>query len=124
MTGSPADVVRSFCAAWSRLDVEELMGYFTDDAVYHNMPGPPAVGRAAVRATIERFLKGWTRTDWEIRNLVASGDLVFCERIDRTEVGGRHVDLPLVGLFDIVNGSVRAWRDDFDLAPCTRAGSG
>ena len=121
MTESPTDVVRSFCAAWSRLDIEELIAHFTDDAVYHNMPGPPAVGRAAVRATIERFLEGWTRTDWEIRNLVASGDLVFCERVDRTDIGDKHVDLPLVGVFEIENGRIRAWRDYFDLATYTRA---
>jgi len=77
-----------------------------------------------VRATIERFPKGWARTDWEIRNLVASGDLVFCERVDRTDVGGRHVDLPLVGVFEIENGRIRAWRDYFDLATYTRAVSG
>ena len=33
-----AAVVRDFIAAWSRLDVEELVGFFTEDGVYHNMP--------------------------------------------------------------------------------------
>lgn len=117
------DVVRDFCAAWSRLDIEELMTYFTDDAVYHNMPGPPAKGRDAVRATIERFLKGWDATAWEILNIASAGDVVFAERVDRTDTGGRHVDLPLVGVFELADGKIQAWRDYFDLATYTRATS-
>ena len=30
-------LVERFIAAWQRLDVEELTGYFTDDALYHNI---------------------------------------------------------------------------------------
>ena len=31
-------VVRDFIAAWSRLDVHEIVDYFAIDGVYHNMP--------------------------------------------------------------------------------------
>ncbi len=117
----PIDTVRNFCAAWSRLDVEELMTYFADEPVYHNMPGPPARGRDAVRKTIEAFLKGWQKTRWEIVNIAAAGHVVFAERVDRTDTGGRHVDLPLVGVFEIRDGKIAAWRDYFDLATYTRA---
>jgi hypothetical protein len=34
MGKTPAEVVRDFCAAWSRLDLDELLAYFTEDAVY------------------------------------------------------------------------------------------
>jgi len=117
----PVQVVRDFCAAWSRLNTDELMGYFADDAVYHNMPGPPATGRDAVRKTIERFLGGWERTTWEILNIAAAGNVVLVERVDRTDAGGKHIDLPLVGVFEIEDGKIRAWRDYFDLATYTRA---
>ena len=115
MSKQPADVIRDFCAAWSRLDIDELMAYFSDDAIYHNMPGPPASGREAVRKTIEGFLKGWQQTEWEVLNIVASGNVVFAERIDRTDAGGRHVDLPLVGVFELEGEKIKAWRDYFDL---------
>jgi limonene-1,2-epoxide hydrolase len=49
---TPEQLVREFCAAWSRLDIDELVDYFTDDAVYHNIPGPGS-GKEAVRKTIE-----------------------------------------------------------------------
>lgn len=119
---SPTETVLNFCEAWSRLDIDELLGFFTEDAVYHNMPGPPAVGLAAVRLTIESFLRGWQRTDWEVLAITASGHVVFAERIDRTDTrGGRHIDLPVVGVFEVVDGKIRAWRDYFDLATYTRA---
>lgn len=121
MSRSPEDVVRSFCTAWSRLDLEELLGYFTDDAVYHNMPGPPAVGLPAVRATIERFLGGWSATDWELLNVASAGNVVFAERVDRTDAGGKKIDLPVVGVFEVSGDKIRVWRDYFDLATYTRA---
>lgn len=121
MTASPIDTVRSFCAAWSRLDLDELLAYFTEDAVYHNMPGPPAIGLPAVRATIERFLGGWEATTWEILEIAAAGNVVFAERIDRTVTNGKRVDLPVVGVFEVVDGRIRAWRDYFDLGTYTRA---
>ena len=33
----PETIVRDFCATWPERNVEKLLGYFTDDALYHNM---------------------------------------------------------------------------------------
>ena len=41
---SNAEVVRAFIAAWSRLDVDELLGYFAPDGIYYNMPIAPISG--------------------------------------------------------------------------------
>ena len=37
-------IVRDFCAAWGRADIEALMDAFAEDAVYHNMPMAAARG--------------------------------------------------------------------------------
>ncbi len=34
-------IVRDFIAAWSRLNGDEIAGYFAADGVYHNMPTAP-----------------------------------------------------------------------------------
>ena len=44
METDPSKVVDRFCEAWSRMDPDELAAYFTEDGVYHNMPGPPVRG--------------------------------------------------------------------------------
>jgi limonene-1,2-epoxide hydrolase len=46
---SPIELVRRFCAAWSaNAEVAELAGFFTDDAVYHNIPLAPVSGKQAI----------------------------------------------------------------------------
>lgn len=118
---SAEQLVQDFCAAWSRLDLDELMAFFAPDAVYHNMPGPPLEGREAVREGIERFLAGWDETLWEVVNIAAAGNVVFAERVDRTRADGRSVDLPVTGVFEVRDGLIAAWRDYFDLATYQRA---
>ena len=87
-------VIRDFIAAWSRLDVEELVQYFCEDGTYYNMPTQPVTGHAALRPFISAFLKGWTSTEWDVLNLISKGDIVFAERLDRTLVGTKpaHVE--------------------------------
>lgn len=51
-----AALVTKFCALWSRPDLDEIVGYFTEDAIYHNIPMPPAQGREAIREFIAGFM--------------------------------------------------------------------
>lgn len=50
-------IIRDFIAAWSRLNVDEIVCYFAEDGVYHNMPAQPVKGHAALRPFIAAFLK-------------------------------------------------------------------
>lgn len=113
-------VIRAFVDAWSRLNVDEIVSYFAADGVYYNMPLKPVSGHAALRAFIGNFLQGWTETNWDILTLVCSGDTVVAERLDRTKVGERTVDLPCCGVFEMEAGKIKVWRDYFDLATYTR----
>ena len=108
-------IVRDFIAAWSNLDPGELVDYFTEDGVYHNMPMDPVAGREALATFISAFLNGWEKTDWEILNLLADGDTVMVERMDRTVVNGKPVDLPCFGLFQLRDGKIALWKDYFDM---------
>ena len=120
MASDNETTIRQFCSDWSHLDADRMMSYFAADPTYHNMPGPPAVGTDAVRATIQRFLASWQKTDWELVNIAANGNVVFAERVDRTDSNGKHVDLPCVGVFEMDDGKIKTWRDYFDLATYTR----
>lgn len=108
-------VVRDFCAAWSRRDADELLGFFTDDAVYHNMPMAPVSGRDAIRQVFELFLPPSERIDWEIRHLACAGTIVLTERVDRFVMAGRMVELPVAGIFELRGDRIAAWRDYFDM---------
>ncbi len=116
-----SDLIRQFCAAWSRLDAREIASFFTDDGVYHNMPVGPMQGRDAIERFIAGFAADWTYTEWQILNLACAGDVVIAERIDHTRAGERVVDLPCCGVFEIRDGRIAAWRDYFDLGVYMRA---
>lgn len=111
----PLDLVLRFCAAWPELDLDNLVSFFTDDAVYHNMPLDPVRGRDAIRTTIAGFTGGVDKVEFEVLNAAANGNVVLTERVDRFHVGGRVISLPVMGTFEVVDGSIGAWRDYFDL---------
>jgi limonene-1,2-epoxide hydrolase len=117
MGASPAneEVIRQFCAAFSRRDVDELLGFFADDAVYHNIPMAPAHGKEAIKALLSSFVPGSPEIEFEMRNVASSDAVVFTERIDRMTFGGKPVALPVAGVFEVENGKITAWRDYFDL---------
>lgn len=115
-----AETIRNFIAAWSRLDADELTAFFHVDGVYHNMPAEPVAGHEALRGFIAGFIKDWSSTRWEILNLVADGDLVIVERLDRTVAGGRNIDLPCCGVFEMEQGRIKVWRDYFDMGTYLR----
>lgn len=117
-------IIRDFIAAWSRLNVDEIVGYFTEDGVYFNMPFKPVKGHADIKAFIANFIKDWTATDWDILTLVSTGDTVLAERLDRTRLGERSVDLPCCGVFEMADGKIRVWRDYFDMGTYTRGATG
>ena len=109
------DIVRRFCAAFARRDVDELLGFFTPDAVYHNIPMAPAVGVDAIRATLEMFVPLSPAIDFELVNVASHGSVVFTERLDRMSFGGNPVELPVAGVFELQGGKITAWRDYFDM---------
>jgi limonene-1,2-epoxide hydrolase len=111
----PLDVVTSFCGAWPRLDLDELMSFFTDDAVYHNIPMDPVVGLDNIRATIGGFTAGVEKVEFDVLHIVAAGGTVLTERVDRFYTSERTINLPVMGTFEVVGGRIAAWRDYFDL---------
>ena len=113
-------IVEQFIDAFNAKDVETIMSYFTSDAVYHNMPGPPAQGTEAIRKLIESFVNGASEVDWETLAIAQSGNKVLTERIDRFVFGDKSVELPVMGTFEVQDGKISAWRDYFDMATWTR----
>lgn len=109
-------VITAFVQAWSRLDANELAGYFAEDGIYYNMPARPVTGRENIKLFIESFIQQWTETDWLIINIAEVGNTVFVERLDKTKTLQGNIDLPCTGVFEMNAGKIKEWRDYFDLA--------
>jgi len=117
---SPIDVVRSFCAAWSNnAGTAELAAFFTDDAVYHNIPMVAVSGREAIANNIASFIRpgapGIESIQFHIINIAANGPVVMTERVDVFKLPEKSFELPVMGTFEIRDGKISAWRDYFDL---------
>jgi limonene-1,2-epoxide hydrolase len=113
-------VVNEFCNAWPRKNVEELLGFFSDDAVYHNIPMEPARGKAAIKAVINSFLPMSKSIEFKILHTVSAGNVVMNERIDMFDTGVKKISLPVAGVFEVKDGKISAWRDYFDMAMYTK----
>lgn len=116
MSDDPAAVVTAFMAEFSERhpDVERLVSYFTEDAVYHNMPGQPARGIEAISNALG-YTQKYDFRGWEIVNQAVNGIVVLNERLDRYQVGAGVVSLPVAGVFEVRDGKIATWRDYFDL---------
>jgi limonene-1,2-epoxide hydrolase len=122
MTRSADELVTEFCKRWATPNPDELAGYFTEDAVYHNIPMDPVRGRAAIREFIAGFLAAFDGIDFDIHRQVSDGALVMNERTDvmRRKDGGTF-PLPVMGVFEVKDDRIVAWRDYFDMATITSA---
>lgn len=120
MTTDPETVVIEFCQLWAKPNIDEIVGWFTEDAVYHNIPMAPAEGREAIKEFIAGFLAAADGIDFIVHRQVAQGDLVMNERTDVMRLkNGREVALPVMGAFEVRDGRIAAWRDYFDMATVT-----
>ena len=117
---SPIDLVRRFCTAWTdNTGAAELAAFFTEDAVYHNIPQDPVTGRENIATTIASVLRpgppGIESIDFRLVNIAANGPVVLTERVDVFTLAGKSFELPVMGTFEISDGKISAWRDYFDL---------
>lgn len=114
MTKTPTEIVEAFIDAWNRQDFEEILDTLSEDVVYHNIPMEPLNGRAAVKAYLDS-IGTFDEIDWRTLNIAAKGNVVLTERVDDFVLGGRRMSIPLMGVFEIRNGKIAAWRDYFDM---------
>ena len=114
---TPEEVVTAFMNEFDaeHPDAEALIAYFTEDAVYHNMPMEPAVGIEAVGEAL-KGVSQMTSRGWEVVHQAANGDIVLNERVDRFLMGDKEVAVLVCGVFELRDGKIARWRDYFDLA--------
>lgn len=115
MTNS--EITQAFINAWGTKNVDVIMGFFAEDAVYTNIPlEPPNRGKADIRAFIEGFIGMAEELEFVINNQAEGPNgVVMNERTDRFLIKGGWVELPVMGVFEFSDGKISNWRDYFDL---------
>jgi limonene-1,2-epoxide hydrolase len=121
MSDSPESVVRNFLAAWAQPRLDELVGFFSDDAVF--IDGPRGVHRGidAIRSELDAEISmdfGGAKID--VNTLVAQGGTVMMEGVENYRIGGKPFSLEVMGAFEIdADGRIARWRYSYDLKSIT-----
>lgn len=118
MTDDSAAIVTAFIREFDQPapDAETLAPYFTEDALYHNVPMTPIQGRDAIATMLGGMAGTMLSSGWEVKHQVAAGNLVMNERVDRFTRNGKPIAVRVMGVFELRDGKIAAWRDYFDLA--------
>jgi len=114
-------VARAMIDAWRSLDWDRVVDTFAEDGILQIVPLEPYTGRAAIKAHLDQIASGIEKLDFSIKHLNAIGHTVLFERVDEFVYKGRAASVPVVGVMDVSDGHVKAWREYMDLATMAKA---
>ena len=112
---SNTQIVMDFIQAWNDCNWDGIEAAFADDVVYHNIPMEKVTGVAAIRGVLEGLLGSASAIQWDLLNIAEAEGVVLTERVDKFELNGTWIALPVMGTFEVTAGKIVAWRDYFDL---------
>jgi limonene-1,2-epoxide hydrolase len=105
-------IAREFFASWRDMTGDGFAAFFSDDGVHLDRPLGEHRGRDAIRAAAEEF----PPTDVELKTVVSANGTVMVERVDRFDLRGVSVELPVAGVLEIdEDGRIRRFTDYYDL---------
>lgn len=95
--------------------------YFTADTIWENVGLIATKGVNEALAFIDKseLSAGITHFDADTLSIAVEGNRVLTERVDRllTSKGEPVVTLRVMGIFELADGKIAAWRDYFDPSP-------
>lgn len=109
--------VLAFIDLWATRDLDSILAAMAPDCRYHNMPWEPLIGHTAIRDSLADFVGNSDAIDWRVIHAAEASDgTVMTERLDRFCVGGKWIEIPVMGIFELSGGKITQWRDYFDAA--------
>ena len=114
------DAVRKICENWATMSLAEFREVMADDCDYRNIPidGDRHIGPDAAHAILCTMSAKWD-IDLTVVNLVGDDCVVMTERTEqftRKDGSRQPFVLPVMGVFELRDGKVAAWRDYFELS--------
>ena len=110
-------VVREFIGHFEHdwpADLDAPLELVADDGYYQVAVGltEPIRGKAAIKRAWEQMIEmGVESQKHEMRAVASNGSVVFTERVDQALSGGAWSPIPLVAVFEVEGGLIRAWRE-------------
>ncbi len=110
-------VVRSLLDALVAGDRDAAVEHFSAEATYNVLAwSDPLGGKDAIRADLDRQAGVYSDFRYTILNIASTQSVVFTERLDKMNVGGREVIIHCASVHEIgPEGKITAGRDYYDL---------
>ena len=88
-----SEIISAFCATWASLDIDAIMDFFAEDAIYHNIPiDPPNQGKARIREVIEMFMGDPSAVEFKVHHQAENAaGVVMNERTDSFHIGDKTI---------------------------------
>ncbi len=109
------ECMKTFVAAWPRADAAAVSAFFAEDAIYQNVPLEPVRGRKDIEAAFAGFMAMGGRVSVDLMHLLSDNTNVMTERVDHFVREDRRISVPIMGICEVHDGLITAWRDYFDL---------
>ena len=105
--------VNDFCAAFTvPLDWARIASFLSDDCKYRASQNIQMVeGPDAIVGFLERFAGNATLVEFEMLDTWARGPVVVNDRVDRFVLPNNTLEIPVVGVFYLVDGKIAEWTD-------------
>ena len=113
----PSTIVRSFLDAVEARNVDAVLTHFAPDAIWQNVPHPPAVGHDAIGALLRGIIDRSSKVQWDVVSEAYSAERAWLERVDRFWINGTEYAVECNGVldFDTEAGVITRLRDYVDL---------
>jgi limonene-1,2-epoxide hydrolase len=113
--------VRQMIDAWNQRNWQQVFELFAADGVLQSMMLPPTIGRDAIQQRIGALAKDIDSIELRVQHIGVIDGVVFIERVDDFVYRGKHGAVPVVGVVEVANGRVQAWREYYDRAQLLEA---
>jgi limonene-1,2-epoxide hydrolase len=113
---TPLDTVNAFIRALEANDLDSACAMVSPDCEYDNVPMIKVFGPEGIRSILGPMFAGCSEIEWIVHREAQSGTTVFNERLDRFKMAHGWVELPVNGVWEVVDGKITLWRDYFDAA--------
>ena len=91
---------------------DRIASHLAVDCKYRASQEYPMVeGLDAIKALLGEFLDSATTVEFEIVDTWARGPVVVNDRFDRFTLPDRTLEIPVVGIFHLIDGAISEWTD-------------
>ncbi len=109
------DIVNEFMERIVSMNLDAACELVRDDVEYDNVPVGKVFGPDGIKSILGPMIGIFDELDWVIHRQIASDSLVLNERTDRFGKGGKWMELPVAGVFEVHDNRITLWRDYFDV---------